>query len=256
MSAPNFTPLAEVRWRDIRYLKTPLTGTDEDSEWAMTLNLPEPLASWDVFSYWEAERYLSMKKHLKKGMVLFDIGAEHGWLSVVYASLVGPANMVLIEPTQEFWPNIRATWERNCPEEPLMFYPGLIGDKVTDLNYDNFFRWPSVSKGDLIDRNKYQYIHDNLDKVPEMTLDEMVKRGSIVPDALTIDVDGAEHSVLLGAEKTLKKYHPLIWLSVHPDLCERDYNTTEEQITEYMKSLGYKSTLLGVDHERHWMYLP
>lgn len=257
------TPLDKVNWKSVKYLKTPLEATDEEAKWEMTLVLPEPLASWDVFSYWESERYISMKKHLRANDILFDIGSEHGWLSIVYASLVKPENIVLIEPERLFWPNIKATWEKNYPGmKPKGFYDGLFSDKTTEQflkkqvedKINRWTSWPSVAYGDLIDRNKYQYIHENSENVPEMRLDDYVNNTGIVPDALTMDTEGSEYLILKGAEQTIKKYKPKLWISVHPDMALRDYGVKENELDDYLTGLGYKGEYIATDHEMHMYY--
>lgn len=240
----------DVIWTRLRYLKTPWQATDEQADWEMSLLLPEPLASWGVFTIWEYERYFSMKKYLKKSDVLFDVGAEHGWLSVVYARLV--KDIVLFEPTKEFWPNIRTTWEKNRPDKPLDCVQCLVGNETKGDIERNV--WPSSSYGPLIDANKYQYIHDNTENIGQITIDEYVKVSNIKPTAITIDIEGAEMLALQGAQNTLQRLKPKIWLSIHPDLMEQ-YGHTKSDIDEYLTSLGYTGEHLATDHEEHWLYL-
>lgn len=251
----NFIPRENVEWVSTKIIKTSDVGPVQDHTYAYEFLLPRPLADWDVWDYWEKERFASMSEHLKQGMTLFDIGTEQGWCNLIYALFVGPQNMVLIEPTQEFWPNIQATWEKNFKLPPKATYVGLLSDKTTvDRNQMFHNDWPPAANGDLIDRNKYQYIHDNEQGVPETTLDDMVANTGIVPDALTMDTEGAELLILRGAEKTLKQYKPLLWVSVHPDLGERDYGITKDDTLNYLASLGYKGTHLATDHEEHWFF--
>ena len=218
------------------------------------LELPEPLASWDVFEYWERARADSMRQHLDKGACLFDVGAEHGWLSCVYADMVGAENMVLIEPTAELWPNIRATWEHNCDREPRGCYEGLFSNVTMD-DRAAFPGWPQSSTGDLISANKYAYIHQHDPAVPEITLDDYVARSGITPDAVTVDVEGAELQVLRGASEVLVK-RPLLWVSVHPDMMLRDYGSTPDELHTFLASFGYVGAHLATDHEEHWFYRP
>jgi hypothetical protein len=196
-----------------------------------------------------------MRDNLTYGDILFDVGTEQGWCNLIYADMVGPTNMVLIEPTQEFWPNIMATWKRNYEYPPLACYPGLLSD-TTNSKIRRFTPWPAVANGDLIDRNKYQYIHSHDTGIPQLTLDDLVTRSGLVPNAITIDVEGAELKVLHGASDTLTEHRPLVWASLHDDLLERDYNLTIEDVHNFMESLGYVPTFLGTDHEQHWFYQP
>lgn len=250
-----FIPQNEVEWKKVKYLKEPLTAAPQHAIWKYEFILPEPLASWDVFDYWEKERIASMEKNLKHGDVLFDVGTESGWCNLAYAEIVGPENMVLIEPTKEFWPNIKATWEKNNNAKPKAFLSALLSDKTTEgASINSPTDWPEESYGSLIDRNKYQYIHDNGENIPEITLDEWVKRTGIIPDALTMDVEGAELLILRGAENTLKKHKPKLFISIHPDLGERDYGVKKEDTIGFLESLGYTGEYLATDHEEHWYF--
>lgn len=258
-------PLDEIEWVNVPYLKTSEEGPVENHTFAYNIILPHFLATWDVWSYWERERIDSMAQHLKKGDVLFDIGTEVGWMSVVLASMVGAENMVLIEPTPEFWPNIKETWERNLDKPPLACYTGLVGDKTVKTGEDNFTRGFPKHVGDkLVNGMAYRYIHNNDDPEivrqkrnrPEDTIDDLVKQHGIVPDALTMDTEGSELPILRGAEKTIKQYKPLIWVSIHPDLAQRDYNVTDGDTQKYLYSLGYTGEHLATDHEEHWLFTP
>lgn len=242
-----FTPLAEVEWRKVGILKRP-DGTYEHEFW-----LPEPQASWGVYDAWERERFHSMRDNLARGDVLFDIGAEHGWCSLVYASYVGPENMVLVEPTAAFWPNIKATWERNYTERPRGFFDGFFSDKTTFVS--SMVRcWPDACANPLIDRGPYASLNGSPAKRDRV--DDFVRRSEINPTALTIDVEGAELLVLRGAENTLRTLRPKVWVSVHPEMLERDYGTKASDVLQFMNGLGYEAHHLADDHEIHVYFSP
>lgn len=250
-----YIPRGEVEWIKTKIIKIHEDGPEEKHLWKYEFLLPRPLADWDVFAVWERERFQSMEDNLNQGDILFDIGTEQGWCNLIYAQFVGPENIVLIEPTQEFWPNIEATWEKNYPDlQPQGFYDGLLSDKTSDKRKHGFTTWPDASGGPLIDRNKYQYIHDNDENVPELKLDDYVARTGIVPDALTMDTEGAEILILRGAEKTLREHKPLVWASLHPDLAVEYGYGDVQNIHDFMSSLGYKSRELAVDHEVHTIF--
>lgn len=240
-----------IKREDIIWELKPYLRIGETTKYEYNVWMNRPLADWDVFDVWEKERTRSMCKHLEKGDILFDIGAEMGWLSVVYGQMVGPSNMVLIEPTPQFWPNIEAIWHKNFDCEPLANYHGLISDVTTDKTVLEMHEWPEASKEDLIDKLAYTYIHDNPKKIPQITIDEYVKQTGIVPTAMTMDCEGPELMILKGAENTLKKNNVKVWVSEHPDLAERDYGIKQGEIEAYMKTLGYESEYLATDHERH-----
>lgn len=243
-------PKDQIVWKKVKYLRQ---GESLDYDYELILN--EPLASWDVYDYWERERVESMRKHLVKGDILFDIGTESGWCNLVYAHMVGPENIVLMEPTPEFWANIKALWEKNYPNIlPLACYSGLISDKTTSNKVLPLKTFPPEAEGDLIDRNSYKYIHQDGQTIPQITIDDYVKKTGIVPTALTMDTEGAELLILTGAVKTLTNNSLKVWVSEHDDLAERDYGVKSDAIPDFMRSLGYTAEILATDHERHVYY--
>lgn len=225
------------------------------------VRMPDHLADWDALSHWERERFASMEKILKEGDVLFDIGAEQGTISGVYAMFVGPENMCLFEPSDEFWPLIKAIWDENDFATPLATYQGFL-DAPGSVRVQSKIQikdWPEAAYGEQITGGMpYKYLHNEKDAeiVQAISIDGFVQRTDIIPTAITIDVEGAEMRVILGARETLKKIRPLVWVSIHPDLMERDYTTTPEDFHDYMKIMGYLSRHLETDHEQHWLFWP
>jgi FkbM family methyltransferase len=163
--------------------------------------------------------------------------------------------MVLIEPTPEFWPNIHALWYKRFSVDPRGCYAGLMSDTTTDIRKGSELNsWGEKYLGPIVDRNKYIYIHDNSEQIPMITIDEYVSQTGIVPDAITIDVEGAELLVFKGGENTLKNNNLKLFVSIHDDLGIRDYDTTPEQTIEFLESLGYRGEFLAKNHEAHWYF--
>lgn len=245
-----FIPIDKIEWKLVKYLRQ---GETRNYDYEFWLN--EPLASWDVWDYWERERIESMRTHLKQGNVLFDIGTEQGWCNLAYANMVGAENMVLIEPTKEFWNNIRALWDKNYSIGPKLAYSGLISTESSKNWKEGLSVWKE-SNGPLIDRNKYQYIHEHSNDIQSVTLDDLVRETGVVPDALTMDCEGAEILILKGARETIETYKPLIWASLHPDMALRDYNSPIQEVHDFLAELGYVGEYLATDHEEHWFFKP
>lgn len=232
-----------------------------------TIWVPDSIADWeggwDAPSHWERERIDSMRKHLSKGMTLFDVGVEHGWMNILFAQMVDPQNMVLIEPTPGMWQDIALTWRANFPDvEPLACWPGLLGAERVAKRATFQTGWPS-----WVDFNgpespaglDYRSLVEDRDgeKIETSTIDVLAKALKIRVDAISIDVEGAEFEVLKGGVKTLTKDRPLVWVSVHPDMLERNYNVPDVRtIYQFMADLGYGREYLGTDHEQHHFFAP
>lgn len=226
-----------------------------------TLQLPDlpHLGGWDVWEYWERERFDSLQEHLRKTDLLMEIGAEEGGLSACIAKIIGADRMILVEPETIVWPTIRAIFEHNDLGLPAWCLVALISDRTDVSPGDDVMQdgpcWPAVSHGDDLPATRaYRYIHEHADHTPQITVDDWVQRNDRYPTALNIDVEGAELRVLRGARSLLEKQRPLVWCSVHPDLLLRDYGGTPDALFGYMDDLGYVRQWLGTDHEEHHFF--
>ena len=225
------------------------------------VKMPAFLAAHDSFDNWERERFDSMEKNLKPGDVLFDVGAETGHISAVYARFVGAQNMVLFEPNPDNWQNIKATWDLEELPTPLATRCALVSDKthVPDTNYglDQLDGWPALAwTGRIWTPRSYRYIHEHAHNTAQIALDDFVKDTEIVPKAITVDVEGAEIKVLRGARGVLATIRPLVWVSIHPDLMLEHYKTSVDQLHAFMFECGYDGEYLATDHEVHMLYRP
>lgn len=255
MENKQLLPLHEVQWEKAKYLKVSDTP-QPDGQWLYEVILPDFLASWDIYAVWEFERTQSMAANLKKGDTLFEVGSEKCWQAAIYAQFVGGENMVLIEPTELYWPNTRQIFEHNNLGIPKACFVGLIGNdyKMDDPDNLTIGSWPKQTEGELFDGLSYRYIGEN--DCDQLSIDKFVELTGIVPNALNIDVEGAEGFIFDGMLETLKKHKPLIWLSIHPDLMMNRYNRSSQDIYKMIESVGYTSQYLATDHERHELLFP
>lgn len=223
------------------------------------LIVPDHVADWDALQSWERVRFADMEDRLRPGMTLWDVGAEHGELSAVYASFVGAENMVLIEPTFQMWANIRRIWEANDLKMPAACVHALLDEQTVKGEIRSIYKngeWPAEDLPEQ-DARAYSYIHDpgTSRGLAHWRIDQLawsVPR----PHALTIDVEGAEVRVVKGANVVLREFRPIVWVSVHPELMRLNYNTEPDHLLSFMRSHGYSAQFLGEDHEQHWVFLP
>ncbi len=248
-----FIPVDELEWKTVK-----IHRQGETRDYNYELELFEPLASWDVWDYWERERIDSMQQHIKQGDVVIDVGVEQGWMSALIAKYMS-SSIILFEPTDEFWPGIKAIWQQNGLQDPVYSFCGFASDDTKGVRFPiSVQEWPEeANEKQVIEKRKYQNLWDEQHFCPELRIDDF--RWDYSPtsiDHITIDVEGAELKVLRGAEKTLKIWQPLVWCSVHPDMMERDYQHTKADLLFFMDECGYQAELLAIDHEEHWFFTP
>ncbi len=126
-------PKDKVKWESKKIIRHE-NGRGCDDYYEYEIMIPDFLAAWDVWDYWEKERFDSMRAFLRKGDILFDVGTEVGWTNIIYAGYVGGENMVLIEPTPNFWPNIKEILKLpENVEKPIYFVGHSFGGALATL---------------------------------------------------------------------------------------------------------------------------
>ena len=80
-------------------------------------------------------------------------------------------------------------------------------------------------------------------RVQTRTLDECLDRDAPTPALIKIDVEGAEHEVLKGAEETLKK-GPILLIEVHTFALPA-FGSSPEKLDAFLSEFGYVAKRLG-----------
>src|SRR5690606_15353695 len=74
--------------------------------------------------------------------------------------------------------------------------------------------------------------------VSTTTVDELSERLNLTPDLIKIDVEGAEHFVLLGANRVAKTHSPKIFIEMHSN-SERCMEENSRRILEWARDQDY-----------------
>jgi FkbM family methyltransferase len=87
--------------------------------------------------------------------------------------------------------------------------------------------------------------------VKTITLDAFIKRNSISRiDIIKIDIEGNELYALKGAVNSIKKYRPVIFCEINPELNMKAGYTAEELYNFIVKELKYEAMILRGNHFR------
>ena len=70
------------------------------------------------------------------------------------------------------------------------------------------------------------------------TIDHYCDEYGIEPDTLKIDVEGYELNLLIGAEATIRKHMPLIFIEIHRDFLLR-YDQSGSAVLKKLNDLNY-----------------
>lgn len=171
-------------------------------------------------------------EHIKSDMVFIDIGAHIGYFSLLAAKLVGSNGYVYsFEPTK----NTFQILQENCLNKKNIVLNNKavfskngsieINDYGTKWSAFNSIFEPRISK--ILSKIKAQKIN-----VEIITLDQYCKNKNIKPNFIKIDAEKSEFKILIGAKKTIKKYHPII-------SCETDNENETKQLVDFMQNKNY-----------------
>jgi FkbM family methyltransferase len=176
------------------------------------------------FSYFESEIFTQI---IKPGMCVLDIGANIGAFTTVFSKLVGENGIVYaFEPQRVVFQMLCANIAINSIENVFTYHSGVGSSKGTMMMPKllpyvfNNFGGTSASV-----ETKDKSLSVNILKLDDLAISEC--------HFLKIDVEGMENEVLLGGEKMIRKYTPIMYV-------ENDRVEKSETLISTLKKFGYK----------------
>jgi FkbM family methyltransferase len=175
---------------------------------------------------YESEKQRAFAEMVKPGDVLFDLGSNVGFYTLLGSRLAGPAGRVVaFEPSRRNLWYLRRHLElnaiTNCQviEAAVSSQPGVAHFEISDLpvtgRITNEFSAAGYS-------------------VKTVTLDPLVREGEVpAPNVIKCDIEGGEFRALFGARETLTRYKPRILLATHGA-------HVHASCCELLKGLGYQ----------------
>jgi FkbM family methyltransferase len=161
---------------------------------------------------YEHNKQALVAKLVKSGDIVYDVGANVGFYTVLFARLVGPTgSVVAFEPLPR---NLR--FLRNHVAMNRLKQVRVVDAAVGDLDGESKFAdEPTGAMGKLSPTGTIN--------VSVVSLDALIARQEIAtPSLLKIDVEGAEGAVLRGAETMLRTIRPTLLVAIHGDAARRE----------------------------------
>jgi FkbM family methyltransferase len=194
-----------------------------------------------------------------EGDTIFYVGSEEGEMPAL-CQMWG-AEVVMFEPNDKVWPNTKVIWDANKLDPPLACFSGFASNRTSSKAPLILGGFPESANGEVIHDHGFKEVEDqevmpedHWAYIPEIKIDDLVEQQGIIPTALTMDVEGSEWEVLQGAEQTLRKYKPKIWLSLHPEFLFRKHEKYSYEVRRWLIDMGYTEELLDYQHEVHLFY--
>jgi len=173
-------------------------------------------------------------KLIDSDSVIFDIGANYGWYSLIFSKNFPNARVFAFEPIPATFNYLEKNISINNCVGIKAFNHGL--SNVTGAI--NFYFYPELSGNASIsnvsDREDARIIQCLVKR-----LDEFVFENNVHPDFIKCDVEGAEFLVFRGGYESIRKYKPIIFAEMLRKWAEK-FNYHPNQVINFLKDLGYR----------------
>ncbi len=189
----------------------------------------------------EPEVQTVLQEYLRPGMVFYDIGANIGFFSLLAARLVGSQGRVV---AFEADPEIASRLRENIAHNPDVLV-SVVEKAVWSSSNPVFFARadtrisPDRGLGHVVEQQATDAAQAAI-RVSAISLDDFVA-GSVAPDFIKCDVEGAEVEVFRSALKLLSEKKPAV-------LCEMHSKENRRVLLEQFAHLGYRCEPCGGNH--------
>jgi FkbM family methyltransferase len=182
------------------------------------------------------EWYDTLFSLVKPGMVILDIGANIGFTALNMAKLAKDKGIVYAFEPDEY--NHKALLHNLQMNAGLNVKPVKLGLGNTTAQLKL-----SINEGnrginkitESVTEGKYGVV--NIVKLDDFVTDTRINK----IDLIKIDTEGYEVNILKGAEKTLLKFKPVLFIEIDEEHLVEQHSSAKDTIA-YIKSLGYEIT--------------
>lgn len=181
------------------------------------------------------------RNRIGTGMSVLDVGANLGYFTMLATSLVGPSGHVMaIEPNPGNIKLLEASRRANAFANVTVVQAAAgreLGLLMLNTSHSNGTT-SALS-------NELRALIDSV-TVPSMKIDELMPQDRKL-DFIKIDIEGAEFNALLGAAKTIQRWHPIIVSEFAPDMMPMIAGVDGPAYLQLLIDFGYKIAVIEQD---------
>ena len=183
---------------------------------------------------WEELELNLIVSNIESGQTFFDIGSSFGWFSINVASKIDKVKIYAFEPVSETFNMLLTNVRKNNLEDKIVVNKSAIANFCGEITITSDFHTGNYIFIQELDRDI------RTEKVNAITIDQYIQDNNISQlDFIKCDIEGAEFSMLQGAENSLKRFHPHMLLEISEIWANR-FNYNSSEIFNFLKSLGYR----------------
>ena len=190
---------------------------------------------------YEPEIGAVLKRYVKPGMAVVDIGANIGRLTMLMASLVEPSGRVIaVEPNPENIKLLEASRRVNGFDHVLVIQAAAgrrIALLALNVSYSNGMTGELPSDSDAIFASR---------PVPCFALDAILPSDRPI-NLVKIDTEGAELNALIGMSQTIARDRPIIVSEFSPGMLPGISHCSGPEYLRYLIAQGYRIGVIELD---------
>lgn len=201
---------------------------------------------WQIFfkGYYSPDLSTVIKRMVKSGMQVIDVGANVGAYNLLMAKRVGEDGKVIaFEPNPEVRRSLEYNIKLNYLEERVVISPLALSDREGEFIL--YTPRPDYPNRGIASLNRHVDVLTNEITVQVRRLDDIFSDlGLERLDFIKVDTEGSDAAVLFGGMEVIKRFLPYIIFeanySAHPNA-----DVELEKILSQLNSLGYSFFTVG-----------
>ncbi len=226
------------------------------------INLKTEKSRW--LGTYEPELAEAIRHFIKPSQTVYDLGANIGYISLLFAHAVGLNGKVFaFEALPENIERITKNAEINQLQQIIQVIPAAVLDKTGTVS---FYTHESVGMGKAAgSAGRAEQEYKSQITVQSISLDHFVfQQNNPPPHAIKIDIEGGEVLALPGMLKVLNQFHPILFLELHGPESEQvawqtlsaaGYTLHSMQngfpLIKSPQQLGWKAYVIAIPKEFH-----
>ena len=190
---------------------------------------------------WNTDEYDAFRRDVRAGDVVFDVGANLGAYTLLFAQWAGPGGRVFaFEPAPEPREGLTKLLDANGVSSRVTVVKAAVSAADGTAT---FFADGADGASRLVSSP-----HDGALTVPTVTIDSVCRQEKVAPRLIKIDAEGAELDVLRGARETIAAGGNglKLYVEMHPQLWP-DFETTRAAIEDELSRQRLRAERLDGD---------
>jgi FkbM family methyltransferase len=228
---------------------------------SLKLDLREEKDYW--LGTYEPELQKAIRDFIKPGTIVYDVGANIGYISLLFARQVGDRGKVWsFEALPSNVERLRSNVLRNGFQDRVEIIAAAVIDQSKPVL---FLVGPSDGMGKAEgSAGRQEFAYPTSIEVAGISLDDFCFRsGNPLPNAIKIDIEGGEVLALPGMRHVLEVARPLILIELHGEKSAQaawenidplDYRLCKMKKSyppiHSLEALGWKSYLVAIPNEQ------